>query len=48
MTATQRARPEWFDSFLADRGTQKRSAHTLAAYCRDFDAIAEIIVGEPI
>ena len=45
MTATQRARPEWFDSFLADRGTQKRSAHTLAAYCRDFDAIAEIIVG---
>lgn len=45
MTATQRARPEWFASFLADRGTQKRSAHTLAAYCRDFDAIAEIIVG---
>ncbi len=45
VTAPQRARPEWFVTFLSDRGTQKRSAHTLAAYCRDFDAIAEIIVG---
>ena len=41
----ERVRPEWFAGFLADRGTRKLSAHTLAAYCRDFDGIAEIIVG---
>lgn len=45
MTATQRARPEWFASFLADRGTQNVQRTPWAAYCRDFDAIAEIIVG---
>ena len=41
----ERARPEWFAGFLADRDILKRSAHTMAAYRRDFDAIAEIIVG---
>ncbi len=46
MTAPQqRARPEWFLGFLADKGSEKLSTHTLAAYCRDFDGIAEIIVG---
>ena len=34
--ASGRVRPEWFSEFLADRGTRKPSAHTLAAYCRDF------------
>ena len=42
---TERPRPEWFSEFLADRGTRKPSAHTLAAYCRDFDGIAAIITG---
>ena len=41
----ERARPEWFAGFLSDRDILKRSAHTMAAYRRDFDAIAEIIVG---
>ena len=45
MTADERVRPAWFDGFLANRGTRKPSAHTLAAYRRDFDAIAETIVG---
>ena len=40
-----RPRPEWFATFLADRGSRKPSAHTLAAYCRDFDGIAEVVVG---
>jgi hypothetical protein len=30
---------------MAGRGTRKPSAHTLAAYCRGFDGIAEIITG---
>ena len=46
-TTTDRVRPEWFSEFLSDRGTRKPSAHTLAAYCRDFDGIAELIVGGP-
>jgi len=45
--AAGRVRPEWFSEFLADRGTRKPSAHTLAAYCRDFDGIAELVVGGP-
>lgn len=45
MNAQERARPAWFEGFLADRSARKPSAHTLAAYRRDFDAIAEIIVG---
>jgi integrase/recombinase XerC len=40
-----RARPEWFAAFLADRGTRKPSAHTLKAYRQDFDAIATLIAG---
>ena len=39
------SRPEWFAAFLADRGTRKPSAHTLKAYCHDFDAIATLIAG---
>jgi hypothetical protein len=39
------ARPQWFAAFLADRGTRKPSAHTLKAYCQDFDAIATLIAG---
>ena len=42
---TERARPAWFSEFLADRGTRKPSMHTLSAYCRDFDGVAEIIAG---
>ena len=38
--------PEWFESFLADRGTRKTSAHTLKAYRQDFDAIASLIAGD--
>ena len=41
----ERLRPAWFGEFLADRGTRKPSAHTLAAYGRDFDRIAEILTG---
>ena len=41
----ERARPEWFAAFLADRGTRKPSAHTLKAYRQDFDAIATLIAG---
>ena len=41
-----RPRPAWFAEFLADRGTRKPSPHTLAAYARDFDGIAEIILGD--
>ena len=40
------ARPAWFKAFLADRATQKPSAHTLKAYRQDFDAIATVIVGD--
>jgi len=43
----RRARPGWFAEFLTDRGTRKLSANTLAAYRRDFDGIAELIVGGP-
>src|SRR5258707_7030270 len=43
---TEVARPEWLAAFLADRGTRKPSAHTLKAYCQDFDAIAALIAGE--
>src|ERR1700682_3435319 len=38
-------RPEWFAAFLADRGTRKPSAHTVKAYCQDFDAIATLVAG---
>ena len=41
----ERARPQWFAAFLADRGTRKPSAHTLKAYRQDFDAIAVLIAG---
>jgi integrase/recombinase XerC len=41
----ERARPEWFAAFLADRGTRKPSAHPLKAYRQDFDAIAVLITG---
>ena len=41
----ERARPEWFAAFLADRGTRKPSVHTLKAYRQDFDAIAALIAG---
>ena len=43
--STERARPEWFAAFLADRGTRKPSAHTLKAYRQDFDAIAALVDG---
>ena len=43
--STERARPEWFAAFLADRGTRKPSAHTLKAYRQDFAAIATLIAG---
>jgi site-specific recombinase XerD len=39
-------RPEWFEQFLADRGTRKPSAHTLKAYRQDFDAIATLLAGD--
>ena len=39
------SRPEWFAALLADRGTRKPSAHTIKAYCQDFDAIATLIAG---
>src|SRR6476646_11321798 len=39
-------RPEWFEQFLADRGTRKPSAHTLKAYRQDFDAIAALLAGD--
>ena len=42
-TVSERARPEWFAAFLADRGTRKPSAHTLKAYRQDFDAIATLL-----
>ena len=42
-----RARPEWFAAFLADRGTRKPSAHTLKAYRQDFDAIAALMADDP-
>jgi hypothetical protein len=41
------SRPEWFDAFLADRGTRKPSPHTIKAYCQDFGAIAALVVGDP-
>jgi len=42
---SQVSRPERFAAFLADGGTRKPSAHTLKAYCQDFDAITAGIVG---
>ena len=42
----ERARPQWFAAFLADRGTRKPSAHTLKAYRQDFDAIATLVAGD--
>ena len=39
-------RPEWFEQFLADRGTRKPSAHTLKAYRQDFDAIAALLADD--
>ena len=39
-------RPEWFEQFLADRGTRKPSAHTLKAYRQDFDAIASLVADD--
>ena len=45
-TTAGRVRPEWFNEFLDARGTSKPSRHTLDAYCRDFDGIATIIVGD--
>lgn len=39
-------RPEWFEAFLAARRSAKQSAHTVRAYCQDFDAIAgRILLG---
>ncbi|MFM8600341.1 MAG: hypothetical protein ACKOB8_15265 [Mycobacterium sp.] len=42
-----RPRSEWFAEFLYARKTAKPSPHTVAAYCRDFDRIAELVVGGP-
>jgi integrase/recombinase XerC len=42
---SQVSRPKWLAAFLADGGTRKPSAHTLKAYCQDFDAITAINVG---
>ena len=39
-------RPQWFEQFLADRGTRKPSAHTLKAYRQDFDAIAALLADD--
>ena len=39
-------RPDWFEAFLADRGTRKPSVHTMKAYRQDFDAIATVIAGD--
>ena len=38
---------QWFEQFLADRGTRKPSAHTLKAYRQDFDAIAALLAEDP-
>jgi integrase/recombinase XerC len=43
---TDVSRPEWFDIFLAHRGTRKPSAHTMKAYRQDFDAIATLVAGD--
>lgn len=40
-------RPEWFEAFLADRGTRKPSPHTMKAYRQDFATIAELLGGAP-
>ena len=40
---TEVFRPEWFEAFLADRGTRKPPMHTMKAYRQDFDAIAALI-----
>jgi hypothetical protein len=42
---TDVSRPDWFEAFLADRGTRKPSVHTMKAYRQDFDAIATVIAG---
>jgi hypothetical protein len=44
-TKTSRLGPNGFAAFLADRGTRKPSAHTIKAYCQDFEAIASVITG---
>lgn len=36
-------RPEWFEAFLAARRSAKQSAHTVRAYCQDFDAICALM-----
>jgi hypothetical protein len=41
----ERALPDWFAAFLADRDTREPLAHTLKAYYQDFDAIATLIAG---
>ncbi|MFQ2878630.1 tyrosine recombinase XerC [Mycobacterium sp. MS3] len=46
-TRTDADRPKWFRAFLADRSTRKPSQHTVAAYRRDFDAIAAVLSGGP-
>ncbi|WP_041781972.1 hypothetical protein [Mycolicibacterium chubuense] len=41
--------PEWFQQFLDHRQASKPSAHTMKAYRRDFNAIANLLTdGEPI
>jgi integrase/recombinase XerC len=46
LASTEVSRPEWFEAFLADRGTRKPSVHTLKAYRQDFDAIATLVAGD--
>lgn len=36
-------RPPWFEAFLAARRSAKQSAHTVRAYCQDFDGICALI-----
>ncbi len=47
-SSPERVRPGWFSDFLAARQTAKPSRHTVAAYCRDFDRIAELVVGPDV
>jgi site-specific recombinase XerC len=42
------SQPDWFAAFLADRGTRKPSLHTMKAYRQDFDAIANLVAGDPV
>lgn len=39
-------RPEWFEQFLADRGTRKPAPNTMKAYRQDFDAVAALLVDD--